>query len=146
MSATSAREPWHAVKLLAGEPPRVLGFEKRQDALDDLAAEAVHGQVERGVVVLDCGDFLADPDEGRQLFPDFPDERGLRGFARLDFTARKFPLTLEFAVALCGRKDLRFALECAENHRRDNVYRFHGGDAQTRVSRATVSTDAPHSS
>ena len=71
-----------------------------------LADEAVHCEMEGGVVPLHCGEEGADGNVGIEFFADFAFQGLLRGFVGLDFTAWEFPPALPFAVSALGGEDL----------------------------------------
>jgi hypothetical protein len=62
--------------------------------------------MERGVVVVDCAEKIADRNIDGEFFFQFASESLLRCFAGLHFAARKFPSVFEIAITALSREDL----------------------------------------
>ena len=93
-----------------------------QISLQHPGQEAVHGQVEAGIVVFHGGQELPDLDLRVQLLPDLPDQGLGRSLSRLELPAGELPKILIVPIAPLGGED---PLPVA-NHGGDNLYRFHG--------------------
>ena len=105
------RQPFHAVKLILSEPSCFLSLQWQQIAAGHLAPEAVHRQVEVGVIVLDSVNKLAHFYFSCKLLTDFSHKRLLRSFTGFDFTAGKFPQSFELTVSSCGCKNACLCLK-----------------------------------
>ncbi len=110
------RKPVHGIQGLFCEPPGRLMLPERQMAAFDPAEEAVHGEMEGGIVVFHRGDqrgwrccrgsrYRDQLDLRIQLFPDLPDDGMLRRLAGFDLAAGKFPAVLVITVPALGGVD-----------------------------------------
>ena len=70
--------------------------------------------MEGRIIVFNGVDEVAYRDLGIQFFPDLSFQCLLRGFTRLDFAARKLPLTLVVTITAGGSLNFRpWAAGCA---------------------------------
>ena len=98
-------QPLHGVEFVRGEPAGGLVFEEGERAALHGAEEAVHREVELGVVLLDGVQKLPDGDAGVQFLPDFAAEGLLGGLAGFDLAAGKLPPVLPVAGPALGGED-----------------------------------------
>ena len=98
-------QPLHAVELVRGEPAGGLVFEEGERAALHGTEEAVHREVELGVVPLDGVQEFAHSDAGVQFLPDFAAEGLLGRLAGFDLAARELPPVLPVAGPALGGED-----------------------------------------
>ena len=98
-------EPLHGVEFVGGEPASGLVLEQGERAALHGAEEAVHGEVELGVVPFHGMQQFADGDFGIEFLADLAAEGLLGSFARLDLAARKLPPVLPVATSALGGED-----------------------------------------
>ena len=118
-----------------GDPAEVGDFEFLRLAGEDAGVEEDEPDVAVGIGVDDAMDFRADLRLDAQLLHKFPLQRRLQVFARIDFAARKFPVTAERVVRHPLRNEQPPIV--ATNNPGNHVNRRMSHDAITRVYEIT---------
>ena len=98
------REPADGEQGVFGEPGGGFVLVEVEGFAGWCAAEAVHCEMEVGIVPLDGVNEVSDGDFGVEFLADFAHERLLRAFPGLHFPAREFPPVFELSVPPLGRK------------------------------------------
>ena len=99
------REPADAVELVGREPACGLVLFEAEVVALQVAAEAVHGEVEVGIVPFDGLDEVLDGDVRLKLFPQLALEGLLGAFARLYLAAGELPVAFPLALAALGGEE-----------------------------------------
>ena len=121
------RQPVYRTQCFFGKPTGCFVLQEFQFAGNDCAQNAMHGQMEGGVIVLHDAENTFRADFGCKLLADFTFDALLRSFAWFKLSAREFPAILVVTITSLSCEyffPVSFWI-CAENDCSADGYLFH---------------------